>query len=99
MFGLEIHDSWYFDEVVMYMVHHRRSCFASSLLQADPPKLLQHGRDVQVPAVLSADETRCSSSDHLKLLDAVLGMRVPDCGSIFHDWSDHVLVAPCFGLR
>ena len=94
---LEIYYSWYVDEVVMYPVHHRRSCVASSVFQAGPPKRLQHGRDAQVPAVLSADETRRSSLDHL--VNAVLGMRVPDCGNIFRNWSDHGLVAPCFHLR
>ena len=68
---LEIHYSWYVDEVVMYPVHRRRSCVASWLFQAGSPKRLQQGRDAQVPAVLSADETRRSSLDHLKLVDAV----------------------------
>ena len=95
----ETHYSRYADEVVMYPVLHRRSCIASSLFQDGPPKRLQHGRHAQVPAVLSADEMRCSSLDHIKLVDAVLGMRIPDCGSIIHDWSDHRLVAPCFHLR
>ena len=96
---MEIHYSWYVDEVVIYPIHHSRSCIASSLFQAGPPKCLQHGRDAQVPPVLSADETRLSSSDHLKLVDAVLGMRVPDCGNIFYDWLEHVPVALCFHLR
>ena len=73
---LEIHYSWYIDEVVMYPVHHRRSCVTSSLSQAGPPKRLQKGCDAQVPAVLSADETHRSSLNHLKLVDAVLSMRV-----------------------
>ena len=96
---LKMHYSWYVDQVVMYLVNHRRSGVSSSLFQAAPPKRLQHEHDAQVPAVLSADETRFSSLDHLKLVDAVLCIRVPDCGSIFHDWSDHGLVAPCFHLR
>ena len=83
----------------MYPVHHRRSCVASSPFQAGSPKRLEHGRDTHVPAVLSADETRRSSLDHLMLVDAVFGMRVPDCGSIFHDWSHHGLVALCFHRR
>ena len=95
----EMHYSRYVDEVILYPVHHRRSCVVSSLFQAGPPKRLQLGRDARVPAVLSADETRRSSLDHLKLVDAVLGMRVPDCGNIFRDWSDHELVALCFHFR
>ena len=95
---LEIH-YWYVDKVVMYPVHHRLSCVASTLFHAGPPKRLQHRRDAQVPAVLSADEMRRSSLEHLKLVDAVLGMRVPDCESIFRDWSDHGLVAQCFHLH
>ena len=96
---LEIHYSWYVHEVVMYPVHPCRSCAASSLFQAGPPKCLQHWRDAQVPAVLSADETHRSSLNHLKLVDAVLCMKVPDCGSIFRDWSYHGLIAPCFHFR
>ena len=89
---LKIHYSWCVDEVVMYPVHHRCSCINSWLFQAGPPKRLQHGRDAEVPAELSADETRSSSLDHLKLVDAVLGMKVPDCRSIFHVCSNYGLV-------
>ena len=76
---LSIHYSWY----VMYQVHHCCSCIASSLFQAGPSKRLHHGRDAQVPIVLSTDESHRSSLDHLTLMEAVLGMRVPHCGSIF----------------
>ena len=64
---LEIHYSWYIDEVVMYPVHRRRSCVASSLFHAGPPKRLQYGRNAQVPAVPSADEMSLSSKGLPKL--------------------------------
>ena len=56
---------------------------------------MQHGCEAQVPAVLPDDKTGSSSLDPFELVDVVFDMRVPDCGGIFHDRTDHGLAAQC----
>ena len=93
---VKIHYSSDVIEAVMYPVHHHHSCIAPSLLQAGPPKQLQHRCDVQITAVLQGDNKGCLSLDHFELVDVIFGIRVQDCGVIFHNRLDYGLVVPCF---
>ena len=64
--------------------HHNGLGLLSSVLEGFPREALGHGSDTAGVAIVSCHKSGCSPLDSLYLFDVVCGVRIPDCGRIFH---------------
>ena len=62
----------------MHLVQQDETLVLSSLLKRGPSKLTQHIRDARCMVVAVENISRCSSLDHLQLVDTSDGVWIPD---------------------
>ena len=83
---------WDIDEAMAYPIHHDQFCPCAFLLQGFPYKVGNHF-PYTTCAVIPHHVSSSMILNGFQLVDAGLGVRIPDGWCIVQDWSDHTLAA------
>ena len=79
-------------------IQHDETALKTSVCKSLPLQFVDHGCDTAGAVVVTTDVSGTSPLNHFNLVDIPLGMWIPCCCSIFHDWSNIGEVGSLFDL-